>query len=421
MPVALDDLGAHRVRRGARGRRAPPPRGPAAGGCTCRPGPLILPVATSSAAAARRSRPRATSNAQPAHLSPNVVGSAWTEWVRPIITVPASLRARAISARTSASASVAQPLPGGAELEREPRVDDVAAREPEVEVAPLGADRLGDLAHERDHVVVRGLLDLGDPVHVDPARGSRSPRARRRDQTPARPARGRRRARRRASARSGPGRSRSRPSRGACSAGSSRRPRGRGRGASRGDVAASLGALEGHGVRRPARRARGPSRGPDPRPRPPARGRRSSRSRPGRRRRPSPSGRRARRGPPSSRPSIGSPRAGRPGSRPPRARSPRSRRRGPGAAAGRRRGGRRARREQQRGQRRVEAGQDRLGLGVAEPDVGLEQDRARGEHEAGVEEAAERVPRRAISARIGRWTASSDASTAASSRSGSGE
>ena len=76
-------------------------------------GPLILPVAISAVAAASRSRPRATSNAQPAHLSPKVVGSACTLWVRPIITVPASWRARATSAvtRRSASSSSRSPAP----------------------------------------------------------------------------------------------------------------------------------------------------------------------------------------------------------------------------------------------------------------------------------------------------------------------
>src|SRR5450756_467355 len=68
-------------------------------------GPEILPVAMSSKARARRARSRASSNAQPASLSPSVVGSAWTEWVRPIITVSASDRARATSATRSASAS----------------------------------------------------------------------------------------------------------------------------------------------------------------------------------------------------------------------------------------------------------------------------------------------------------------------------
>ena len=36
-----------------------------------------------------------------------------------------------------------------------------------MEEPALGADRLGDLAHERDDVVVGGRLDLGDPVDVD--------------------------------------------------------------------------------------------------------------------------------------------------------------------------------------------------------------------------------------------------------------
>ena len=40
-----------------------------------------------------------------------------------------------------------------------------------MEVAALGPDGLGDLADERDHVVVGRLLDLGDPLDVD--RGAR--------------------------------------------------------------------------------------------------------------------------------------------------------------------------------------------------------------------------------------------------------
>ena len=94
-----------------------------------------------------------------------------------------------------------------------------------MEVAALGADGLGDLAHERDHVVVGGLLDLGDAVDVDPGAVLDDRRARPAGRGPGGPARGRRRAPRRASARSGPGRSRPRPSRAACSAGSSPGPR----------------------------------------------------------------------------------------------------------------------------------------------------------------------------------------------------
>ena len=57
------------------------------------------------------------------------------------------------------------------QLEGETGVHDVAARQAEMEVAALGADRLGDLAHERDDVVLGRLLDLGDPVRIHPCPG----------------------------------------------------------------------------------------------------------------------------------------------------------------------------------------------------------------------------------------------------------
>ncbi len=53
------------------------------------------------------------------------------------------------------------------QLQRQPGVDDVAAGQSEVEIAALRPDRLGDLADERDDVVVGRPLDLGDPVDVD--------------------------------------------------------------------------------------------------------------------------------------------------------------------------------------------------------------------------------------------------------------
>ena len=64
-----------------------------------------------------------------------------------------------------------EPLAGRAELERETRVDDVAAGQAEVEIATLRTDRLGDLRHEGDDVVVGRALDLGDPVDVDAGAG----------------------------------------------------------------------------------------------------------------------------------------------------------------------------------------------------------------------------------------------------------
>ena len=60
-----------------------------------------------------------------------------------------------------------QPLAGGAQLEGQPGVDHVAAGQPEVEIATLRPDRLGDLADEGDDVVVGRPFDLGDPLDVD--------------------------------------------------------------------------------------------------------------------------------------------------------------------------------------------------------------------------------------------------------------
>ena len=179
VPVALDDLGADRVgveaERGehlgldVRSRWLYVPTGPE-----------ILPVPISSTAAASRVRPRSTSNAQPASFSPSVVGSAWTQWVRPIIMVSASARARGDERREQPVAVAQEPLAGRAQLERQAGVDDVAAGQAEMEVAALGADRLGDLADERDDVVVGRPLDLGDPVDVDAgARLERRERVRR--------------------------------------------------------------------------------------------------------------------------------------------------------------------------------------------------------------------------------------------------
>ena len=81
--------------------------------------------------------------------------------------VSASARARRDERGDERVAVAEQALPGGPQLERERRVDHVAARQPEVQVAALGPDRLGDLADERDDVVVGRPLDLGDPGDVD--------------------------------------------------------------------------------------------------------------------------------------------------------------------------------------------------------------------------------------------------------------
>ena len=53
--------------------------------------PESLPTRIPSSARASRTRSRSSSNAQPASLRPNVVGSAWTPCVRPIVIVRAVL------------------------------------------------------------------------------------------------------------------------------------------------------------------------------------------------------------------------------------------------------------------------------------------------------------------------------------------
>src|SRR6266511_3318915 len=61
--------------------------------------PQTFPTLTTSCARRSRSRSRSSSNVHRASLWPNVMGSAWTPWVRPIITV---LRCSIARARTTA-------------------------------------------------------------------------------------------------------------------------------------------------------------------------------------------------------------------------------------------------------------------------------------------------------------------------------
>src|ERR1700692_4296731 len=67
--------------------------------------PVILPTAISAVAADRRVRERRTSSTKLASLTPRVSGSAWTPWVRPIITVSRWRSACSTSAPTSDSRS----------------------------------------------------------------------------------------------------------------------------------------------------------------------------------------------------------------------------------------------------------------------------------------------------------------------------
>ena len=204
VPVALDDLGADRVHvqpelREDLGLDVRPEVAVRAD----RPGDLAGRRSRRRRPRAGR-RPRSSSKAQPASLSPSVVGSAWTEWVRPIITVAGLGRARPI--RTASSrvdvARAAARRPRGAGGPGAVSTTSLLVS-PRWRIATLRPDRLGDLADEGDDVVVGRPLDLGDPLDVDPRALSSAARASAgRGRGP--PGRERRRARPGASPRSGP-------------------------------------------------------------------------------------------------------------------------------------------------------------------------------------------------------------------------
>ena len=99
------------------------------------------------------------------------MGSAWTEWVRPIWSVRACSRARADERPDGIVEGADEQRTGRLALEREAGVDDVAAGQPEVEPATGIADGLRDLAHERDDIVVGGPLELRDALHVHATAG----------------------------------------------------------------------------------------------------------------------------------------------------------------------------------------------------------------------------------------------------------
>ena len=123
-------------------------------------------MARSAAADRRRVRARSSSKAQEASLSPKVMGSAWTPWVRPIISVPAWTRAPGHHGGDGRVQAGQDEVGGGAALEGQGGVHDIAAGEPVVEVAALLADRFGDLRDEGHDVVVGGALQLGDAGDV---------------------------------------------------------------------------------------------------------------------------------------------------------------------------------------------------------------------------------------------------------------
>src|SRR5450756_1682776 len=153
VPVALDDLGAHRVgvepKIGedlcleVRGKEAV--RADGTGDLAGRH--VVEGACEARAVAGKLERPARQLEPERGGFRMDRVGPAHHHRV--------GLGPGASDQRDEECISVAQEeIAGSAELERQPGVDDVAARQAKMEEATLRADRFRDLAHERDHVVV---------------------------------------------------------------------------------------------------------------------------------------------------------------------------------------------------------------------------------------------------------------------------
>ena len=141
--------------------------------------PEILPTRDACRARGGGGRDRARISAyHSASFRPKVIGSACTPCVRPIIGVRRCSSARgphgARPARRGPRGSDRRPRASGGP---ERRVDDVGRGQAEVQPARRGPDLLGHGGRERDHVVLRRLLDLVDARDVEaaPGRGARAP------------------------------------------------------------------------------------------------------------------------------------------------------------------------------------------------------------------------------------------------------
>ena len=133
--------------------------------------PESFPTRSPSSARSTRVRSRSSSNAQPASFSPNVVGSACTPCVRPIVSVIRCSSARRDDRGERAVDAFDDQPARLLDLQRERRVEHVGGRQPVVEPAPVLAEPLGDGVDERRDVVVRPLLDLAHALRRRRDRG----------------------------------------------------------------------------------------------------------------------------------------------------------------------------------------------------------------------------------------------------------
>ena len=164
--VTRDDLGRDVLRPQAEALQRGPLDLRARAPSTCRRRRRACPPPRPRTRARRRSAARRLSNAKPASLSPKVVGSACTPWVRPMHSTSREL-ARAVREHRGQRVGARRQLaPGLAQLKRERRVEHVGGREPEVDPAPGLAHRLRDDVDERRHVVVGRALALPDGIRI---------------------------------------------------------------------------------------------------------------------------------------------------------------------------------------------------------------------------------------------------------------
>ncbi len=130
----------------------------------CPTAPDNLPTRSPSSARSMRTRSRSSAKAQPTSLSPNVVGSAWTPWVRPMQSVSRCSSARATTVANARSSALEQQAAGLLHGEGEGCVQDIRRCEAEVEPASVVAERLGNRVDERRDIVVGLALQLGDTL-----------------------------------------------------------------------------------------------------------------------------------------------------------------------------------------------------------------------------------------------------------------
>jgi hypothetical protein len=159
--VAGDDLGGDRLA----GRSPSRARTRASKSGECRwssvpTAPESAPTATPLKACSRRRALRSASKAKPASLTPKVVGSAWTPWVRPTQSVCARARGRARPAPDQLARAGEHQLTGGAQLQRQRRVEHVRGGQAVMDPAPRVTGRGGEHVDEGGHVVVGDALAL---------------------------------------------------------------------------------------------------------------------------------------------------------------------------------------------------------------------------------------------------------------------